>query len=123
MNHRIGYAQSFTEDQHLHLQSDALRKAGCRVIYEEAAGGKNVARLKLDQYWKGLRSGDTLVVWRLNHLGRRGPKLVQIVANWSVWASNVARRYSVSRTTLRKPLEVIKPQRKSNLWKQEQPYD
>ncbi|ASL41089.1 MULTISPECIES: recombinase family protein [Acetobacter] len=80
MNQRIGYARVSTEDQHLDLQRDALQQAGCHVIYEEAASGKSAARLELEQCRKALRSGDTLVVWRLDRLGRSLPDLVQIVA-------------------------------------------
>jgi len=81
MNQRIGYARVSTEDLHLDLQRDALQQAGCGVIYEEAASGKNAARLELDQCRKALRSGDTLVVWRLDRLGRSLPDLVQIVGD------------------------------------------
>jgi DNA invertase Pin-like site-specific DNA recombinase len=80
MNQRIGYARVSTEDQHLDLQRDALQQAGCRVVYEEAASGKSAARPELEQCRKALRSGDTLVVWRLDRLGRSLPDLVQIVA-------------------------------------------
>ncbi|CUW47971.1 DNA-invertase hin [Novacetimonas hansenii] len=68
-----------TDDQHLDLQRDALTQAGCGVIYEEAASGKNAARPELEQCRKALRAGDTLVVWRLDRLGRSLPDLVQIV--------------------------------------------
>lgn len=81
MNQRIGYARVSTEDQHLDLQRDALQQAGCQVIYEEAASGKNAERLELEQCRKALRTGDTLVVWRLDRLGRSLPDLVQIVAD------------------------------------------
>lgn len=80
MNQRIGYARVSTDDQHLDLQRDALQQAGCGVIYEEAASGKNTARPELEQCRKALRPGDTLVVWRLDRLGRSLPDLVQIVA-------------------------------------------
>ncbi|BBH10758.1 DNA invertase [Chromobacterium haemolyticum] len=70
-----------TDDQHLDLQRDVLNQAGCCVIYEEAAGGKNAARLELEQCRKALRAGDTLVVWRLDRLGRSLQDLVQIVAD------------------------------------------
>lgn len=81
MNQRIGYARVSTDDQHLDLQRDALTQAGCSVIYEEAASGKNAARPELEQCRKALRAGDTLVVWRLDRLGRSLPDLVQIVAD------------------------------------------
>ncbi|MGY3915089.1 recombinase family protein [Aeromonas australiensis] len=82
MNQRIGYARVSTDDQHLDLQRDALKQGECMVIYEEAASGKNTsARPELEQCLKALRAGDTLVVWRLDRLGRSLPDLVQIVAN------------------------------------------
>lgn len=80
MNQRIGYARVSTDDQHLDLQRDALQQAGCGVIYEEAVSGKNTTRPELEQCRKALRAGDTLVVWRLDRLGRSLPDLVQIVA-------------------------------------------
>lgn len=80
MKQRIGYARVWTNDQHLDLQRDALTKAGCSVIYEEAATGKSTIRPELEQCRKALRAGDTLVVWRLDRLGRSLPDLVQIVA-------------------------------------------
>lgn len=80
MNQRIGYARVSTDDQHLDLQRDALQQAGCGVIYEEAVSGKNTARPELEQCRKALRAGDTLVVWRLDRLGRSLSDLVQIVA-------------------------------------------
>ncbi|MGG4579133.1 recombinase family protein [Alcaligenes sp. Me129] len=79
MNQRIGYARVSTDDQHLDLQRDALQQAGCGVIYEEAASGKNTTRPELEQCRKALRAGDTLVVWRLDRLGRSLPDLVHIV--------------------------------------------
>ncbi|WP_215763846.1 recombinase family protein [Gluconobacter sp. P1D12_c] len=81
MNQRIGYARVSTEDQHLDLQRDALQQAGCGVIYEEAASGKSGERPELEQCRKALRTGDTLVVWRLDRLGRNMPDLVHIVAD------------------------------------------
>ncbi len=80
MKQRIGYARVSTDDQHLDLQRDALTKAGCSVIYEESASGRSTTRLELEQCRKALRPGDTLVVWRLDRLGRSLPDLVQIVA-------------------------------------------
>ncbi|EIJ0935057.1 recombinase family protein [Vibrio cholerae] len=81
MNQRLGYARVSTDDQHLDLQRDALMRAGCDVLYEEAVSGKNVARPELEQCRKALRAGDTLVVWRLDRLGRSLPDLVQIVTD------------------------------------------
>ena len=80
MNQRIGYARVSTDDQHLDLQRDALKKAGCSAVYEETASGKSTDRPELEQCRKALRAGDMLVVWRLDRLGRSLPDLVQIVA-------------------------------------------
>lgn len=79
MNQRIGYARVSTDDQHLDLQRDALQQAGCSTIYEEAASGKSTARPELEQCRKALRAGDTLVVWRLDRLGRSLKDLLRIV--------------------------------------------
>jgi hypothetical protein len=67
---RIGYARVSTDDQTLDLQRDALKRAKCRQIYEGHASGKTTVRPELDACLKSLRKGDTLVVWRLDRLGR-----------------------------------------------------
>ncbi|EGR2519643.1 recombinase family protein [Vibrio cholerae] len=81
MNQRVGYARVSTDDQNLHLQRDALVAAGCEVIYEDKASGKSTARPELDNCLKALRPGDTLVVWRLDRLGRSLGDLVKVVTN------------------------------------------
>lgn len=80
MNQRIGYARVSTDDRNLDLQRDALSLAGVGSIYEEAANGNNAVRQELGHCLKALRPGNTLVVWRLDRLGRSLPDLVQIVA-------------------------------------------
>ena len=76
---RIGYARVSTEDQTLDLQLDALKADGCETFYQEHASGKSAARLALDSCLKALRAGDSLVVWRLDRLGRNLADLVRIV--------------------------------------------
>ncbi|MGY4543629.1 DNA invertase Pin-like site-specific DNA recombinase [Arthrobacter sp. UYNi723] len=68
--HRIGYARVSTRDQNLDLQISALKKAGCDKIYEDTISGTTSQRPGLDQALETLRDGDTLVVWKLDRLGR-----------------------------------------------------
>jgi DNA invertase Pin-like site-specific DNA recombinase len=77
---RIGYARVSTDDQTLDLQKDALKHAKCRQVYEEQASGKNTGRPQLEGCLKSLRDGDTLVVWRLDRLGRNLADLVGLIA-------------------------------------------
>lgn len=66
----IGYARVSTEDQHLHLQIDALKKAGCEKIFKDEMSGAKTERPGLREALEFVRQGDTLVVWRLDRLGR-----------------------------------------------------
>ena len=79
-NQRIGYARVSTDEQNLDLQRDALERTGCTVIYADKASGKSVTRPELEHCRMALRKGDTLVVWRLDRLGRSLPDLVQVVS-------------------------------------------
>lgn len=80
MGKRIGYARVSTDDQNLDLQRDALALAGCSLVYEETMSGKSADRPELRHCLKALRCGDTLVVWRMDRLGRSLPDLVGIVS-------------------------------------------
>src|SRR2546427_4456614 len=77
----IGYARVSTHDQHLELQQDALKKAGCQKIIIDRVGGTVAERPGLAQVKELLRAGDTLVVWRFDRLGRSIKDLVAWV-NW-----------------------------------------
>lgn len=72
----IGYARVSTDDQTLDLQLDALTAHGCDITYQEHASGKSVARPELENCLKALRTGDSLIVWRLDRLGRNLSDLV-----------------------------------------------
>lgn len=75
----IGYARVSTDDQNLDLQHDALHKAGCERIYSDQISGANADRAGLAKAFEMLRSGDTLVIWRLDRLGRSLKDLIQMV--------------------------------------------
>lgn len=66
----VGYARVSTTSQHLDMQLDALTASGCTRIHTDTASGALSARPGLDQALNELNDGDTLVVWRLDHLGR-----------------------------------------------------
>ena len=75
----IGYARVSTEQQGTEAQLPELRKAGCRRIYQETIGGGTLDRPELEKCLDRLEKGDTLVVWRLDRLGRSIRDLLQIV--------------------------------------------
>ena len=77
----IGYARVSTHDQNLDLQRDALAAAGCERLYEDRLSGAASARPGLEKLREVLRAGDTLVVWRLDRLGR---SLKDLIA-WVAW--------------------------------------
>jgi DNA invertase Pin-like site-specific DNA recombinase len=75
----IGYARVSTQDQNLDLQVDALIKAGCQKIFDDKISGSRSERAGLAKALEMLRDGDTLVVWKLDRLGRSVKNLVDLV--------------------------------------------
>jgi len=75
----VGYAQVSTEDQTLDLQKDALNKADCDRILTDMASGANRGKPGLAEAITYLREGDTLVVWKLDRLGRSLEHLIETV--------------------------------------------
>ena len=67
---KIGYARISTQDQNFDLQIDALKNEGCEKIIRDTMSGAKEERDGLKELFKILRKGDTLVVWRLDRLGR-----------------------------------------------------
>jgi DNA invertase Pin-like site-specific DNA recombinase len=75
----VGYARVSTADQDLQLQLDALKTSGCDYICQDKASGALTAREGLDEALAALLPGDTLVVWKLDRLGRSVKHLVDTV--------------------------------------------
>ncbi len=75
----IGYARVSTHEQTLNLQQDALEKIGCNKIFTDTASGAKTERKGLLEAIVYVREGDTLVVWRLDRLGRSLKHLIETI--------------------------------------------
>lgn len=76
----IGYARVSTQDQNLDLQLEALTKAGCKKVFDDKISGSRAERPGLTKALEMLREGDTLVVWKLDRLGRSVKNLVDLIS-------------------------------------------
>ena len=76
---KVGYARVSTHEQNLSLQLDALTQAGCEKLFQDQVSGLASERVGLQEAMTYLRQGDTLVVWRLDRLGRSLKHLIEIV--------------------------------------------
>ena len=76
---KVGYARVSTLDQNLDLQTDALKKEGCKEIFEDHASGAKADRDGLRKALEFMREGDTLVVWKLDRLGRSLKHLIDVI--------------------------------------------
>ncbi len=83
MTRLLGYARVSTSEQDVQLQIDALKKAGCKKanIFTDTVSGARKERPGLNQCLKNLTKGDTLLVWRIDKLGRSMPHLVSLIEN------------------------------------------
>lgn len=79
VNDLLGYARISTADQDPALQHDALTAAGCYRVWTDTASGAKTQRPQLDAVLDALRPGDSLVVWRIDRLGRSLPHLIETV--------------------------------------------
>src|SRR5438093_5752949 len=77
----IEYARVSTQEQTLDLQKDALEKIGCIKIFSDVVSGAKAERKGLDEALEYVREGDTLVVWRLDRLGRSLKHLIETITN------------------------------------------
>ncbi len=76
----IGYARVSTVDQNAALQHDALKKAGCeRIFTDHGVSGTRATRPELDKMLEHLRPGDTVIVWKLDRLGRNTRNLLALI--------------------------------------------
>ncbi|MDR3369070.1 recombinase family protein [Rhodoferax sp.] len=75
----VGYARVSTDDQNLDLQLDALKAAGCEQLFTDKVSGASKSKEGLDDALRYARKGDTLVVWKLDRLGRTVKGLVELV--------------------------------------------
>lgn len=84
----FGYARVSTEDQNLDLQKRALTECGCERIFEEKRSAYGVKRKQLQILKQFLQPGDTLVVWKLDRLGRSVAELIELMAYFEKWEIN-----------------------------------
>ena len=77
---KIGYARVSSDDQNLALQLDALKKAGCKKIFQDTRSGKTAERPGLFELLANTKKGDVVVVWRLDRLGRSLQDLLNLAA-------------------------------------------
>ncbi len=75
----IGYARVSTLEQNASLQIDALKQTGCEKVFQDKISGAKAERPGLHEALEFLREGDTLVVWRLDRLGRSLKHLIETV--------------------------------------------
>jgi DNA invertase Pin-like site-specific DNA recombinase len=76
---KIGYARVSTLDQHLDLQLQALKRAGCTKIFREQVSSRDRHRPELQRLLDQLRAGDTIVVWKLDRIARSTRELLEIM--------------------------------------------
>lgn len=85
---KIGYARVSTKDQDFSLQCEALKKAGCEKIYQDTQSGKTKDRPELKLALEVLRKDDSLVVWKLDRLGRKAKDLFELLNELEVKGIN-----------------------------------
>jgi DNA invertase Pin-like site-specific DNA recombinase len=97
----VGYARVSTDDQTTAAQIPDLKKAGCTRIYQEVMSGRTMDRPQLEKCLDRLESGDTLMVWRLDRLGRSTRDLISLI--------DALKEKGVNFVTLREGLDTRTP--------------
>jgi DNA invertase Pin-like site-specific DNA recombinase len=77
---KVGYARVSTADQDYSYQLEALEQAGCEMIFKDKASGKRMSRPDFDRMLTYLREGDSVVVWKIDRLGRNFTEMVATMA-------------------------------------------
>ena len=99
---KLGYARISTKDQNFDLQEDALQKAGCEKIYKEVVSGAKQDRPTLASLIDNCREGDSIIIWKLDRLGRSLKHLVELV--------NILIKKKVGLISLNDPIDTTTPQ-------------
>jgi DNA invertase Pin-like site-specific DNA recombinase len=76
----LGYARISTKDQNLDLQLDALKKANCEIVFQDIISGAKADRPQLNKLLEQARTGDIIIVWKLDRLGRSLKHLVELIS-------------------------------------------
>ena len=98
---KYGYARVSTEDQNPAMQLAALKKAGCKTVFKDEVTGAHVNRPALTRCLKTLKTGDMLIVWKLDRLGRSLRDLIHMLDGFT--QQGIKFRSPVSYTHLMSP--------------------
>lgn len=98
---KIGYARVSTQEQTLDLQIDALKKYGCENIFTDKVSGLKAHKPEFEEMMKFVREGDTVVIWKLDRLGRSTKHLIDLVAELE--------RRKINLVSLNDPIDTTSP--------------
>lgn len=76
---KLGYARVSTQEQNLDLQQDALKKEGCKTVFTDKVSGIKSNKPNFEKLMEYARPGDTIVIWKLDRLGRSTVKLIELI--------------------------------------------
>ena len=98
---KLGYARVSTSEQVLDLQLDALRQAGCDDLFTDTVSGVQAHKPNWEKLLAYARPGDTVVIWRLDRLGRSTKHLIEVVEDLS--------RRQLHLISLQDPIDTTSP--------------